>query len=120
MLHIGDHDPSGVHLFKSMSEDVSAIAADLDLPGRIRFSRLAVNPEQIAELALPTAPAKRPTGERSLGKPSNARQSPPDVLAAIVTNSIAQRTERHAYADVLIRARLMPRLTRLLDEGGAS
>jgi hypothetical protein len=31
VLHIGDHDPSGVHLFTSMGEDVTAIAQDLVL-----------------------------------------------------------------------------------------
>ena len=58
VLHIGDHDPSGVHLFMSMAEDVRAIARDLRLSGDIGFTRLAVTPDQIAEMGLPTAPAK--------------------------------------------------------------
>jgi hypothetical protein len=32
---IGDHDPSGVHMFSAVAEDVQAIARDLGLPGRI-------------------------------------------------------------------------------------
>ena len=43
VLHIGDHDPSGVHLFSSMQEDVQQIASGLGLETEIRFSRLAVN-----------------------------------------------------------------------------
>jgi hypothetical protein len=44
LLHIGDHDPSGVHLFRNLEEDVSALAEDMgaaepdDLD--ISFSRL--------------------------------------------------------------------------------
>jgi hypothetical protein len=65
LLHIGDHDPSGVHLFANLRDDVSALAEDLapDHPGDldIRFCRLAVTPEQITEL-----PADRTTeGDRS-------------------------------------------------------
>ena len=29
VLHIGDHDPSGVHVFSSMAEDVQAFAVGL-------------------------------------------------------------------------------------------
>jgi hypothetical protein len=126
VLHIGDHDPSGVHLFTSMAEDVRAIAGDLDLNANIAFSRLAVTPAQIAELQLPTAPAK-PTDRRSFdGETVQCEAIPPDVLAAIVRSAVEQRLDQRAYARVLdaereIQARLSQRLAKLLDNmGGAS
>ena len=41
VLHIGDHDPSGVHLFLSLAEDVQAFADELG--GNVKFIRLCRN-----------------------------------------------------------------------------
>src|SRR6516165_1821432 len=46
VLHIGDHDPSGVSMFLAFLEDVEAFTRDL--AGNANFTRLAVTPEQIA------------------------------------------------------------------------
>jgi hypothetical protein len=62
VLHIGDHDPSGVHVFGSLAEDVRAICDDSGHAVDVTFTRLAVTPEQIAALSLPTA-------LRSIGRP---------------------------------------------------
>ena len=45
VLHIGDHDPSGVSMFLAFLEDVEAFARDLG--GDVTFTRLAVTPSQI-------------------------------------------------------------------------
>jgi hypothetical protein len=58
---IGDLDPSGVHMPLALSEDVAAFARDYG--GEVSFHRLAVTPEQVAALNLPSAPPK-PTGTR--------------------------------------------------------
>ena len=101
VLHIGDHDPSGVHLFSSMQEDVRALAGDLGLGADIRFSRLAVVPAQIASLGLPTAPAK-PTDKRSFtGETVQCEAIPPDLLAGIIRDAIESRIDKAAYAAVL-------------------
>jgi hypothetical protein len=119
VLHLGDLDPSGKHLFSSLAEDVRALAQDLDLPGVIRFTRLAVTPEQVTALALPTALAKE-TDRRSFeGETVQCEAIPPDVLARIVASAIEQRIDRAAYAAVLrqerdIRRALLPRLQTLL------
>ena len=58
VLRIGDHDPSGAHLFIALAEDVSAFAETLmSIP--VEFTRLAVVPSQIEEMGLSasTAPA---------------------------------------------------------------
>jgi len=38
VLHIGDHDPSGVHMYLAFAKDVAAFAGDLG--GDVRFTRL--------------------------------------------------------------------------------
>jgi hypothetical protein len=54
VLHIGDHDPSGVHVFSSLAEDIEGFAADYGAD--VEFIRLAVTPEQAARYDLPSAP----------------------------------------------------------------
>jgi len=101
VLHIGDHDPSGIHLFTSMAEDVQAIARDLDLNRDIKFSRLVVTPEQITLYSLPTAPPK-PTDQRSFdGDTTQAEALPPDILAKIVQAAITDRVDMNVYHGVL-------------------
>jgi hypothetical protein len=56
VLHIGDHDPSGVSMFLAFLEDVEAFTRELG--GQATFTRLAVTPQQIGEHRLPTAPPK--------------------------------------------------------------
>ena len=124
MLHIGDHDPSGVHLFSSMAEDVDALIRDLGLPGEALFTRLAVTPEQVAELGPPTAPPKANDHRSFEGETTQAESIPPDVLAQIVTDAITDRLDPAAYAAVLaresaIREGLVVTLDRLLGDDDA-
>ena len=105
VLHIGDHDPSGVHIFSSLAEDVQEFAAGEAMrQGKpeplVEFERLAVTPEQISEYGLPTVPAKR-TDRRSFeGETCQCEALPPDVLAAIVEHAITTRLDEDALADV--------------------
>jgi hypothetical protein len=124
VLHIGDHDPSGVHLYLSMADDVGTIAEDLGLDTDIQFSRLAVTPAQVRQLGLPTAPAKA-TDRRSFdGETVQVEAIPPDTLADIIRTAINDRLDRDAYAAVLareerIREKLTERLASLAaDLGG--
>ena len=107
IFHIGDHDPSGVHLFQNLSEDVSKIVSDLDGIDSPKFTRLAVTPEQIQEFSLPTAPAKK-TDRRSFAGVGDdasatvqAEAIPPDALAQIVRQAINNRMDLKLYEDVL-------------------
>jgi hypothetical protein len=123
VLHIGDHDPSGVHLFSSMQQDVQTIARDLGLDADIRFSRLAVVPAQIVSLGLETAPAK-PTDRRSFtGETVQCEAIPPDVLAGLIQEAIETRLDRGAFEAVLAREMttregLAKRLRPLLNDAG--
>jgi hypothetical protein len=56
VLHLGDHDPSGVHCFFALDEDVVAFAEHYG--GDIEFIRLAVTEAQAQQYELPSAPAK--------------------------------------------------------------
>jgi hypothetical protein len=101
VIHVGDHDPSGVHLFSSMAEDVRAISRDLGLPGEINFTRLAVTPAQIEALVLPTAPAKVTDRRSFAGETVQCEAIPPDVLADIIHGAIVNRLDADRYAAVL-------------------
>ncbi len=116
VLHIGDHDPSGEHLFLSLAEDVAALIRDLGLSGSVQFTRLAVTPKQISDLDLPTSPPK-PTDRRSFdGETVQAEAIPPDVLVQIVTDAIADRFDNAAYQRVLGREdRIRTRLIKSIE-----
>ena len=80
VLHIGDHDPSGAHLFLALAEDVEAFGLRYGL--EVTFTRLAVIPAQIEALALPTAPAKATDNRAFEGETCQAEAIAPDDLAA--------------------------------------
>jgi hypothetical protein len=100
VLHIGDHDPSGVHVFSSLAEDIEAFAADYG--AIVEFVRLAVTPEQAALYALPSAPPK-PTDRRRFdgAETWQAEALDPRTLAEIVTAAIEERIDRELYEAVL-------------------
>ena len=54
VLHLGDHDPSGVHVFSSLAEDIEEFAADYG--GDVEFVRVAVTPGPARQYNLPSAP----------------------------------------------------------------
>jgi hypothetical protein len=102
VLHIGDHDPSGVHVFSSLAEDVRAICDDSEHEVDVTFTRLAVTPEQIASLGLPTAPPKATDRRRFDGAATvQAEAIPPDVLAEIIQQAIDDRLDEAAWHHVL-------------------
>jgi hypothetical protein len=103
VLHIGDHDPSGVHVFGSLGEDVCAFAEK----GRenVEFIRLAVTPEHIEAYGLPTAPPK-PSDRRAFeGETVQAEALPPDVLSSILQQAITDNLDQATYQDALEQER---------------
>ncbi len=123
VLHVGDHDPSGEHLFLSLADDVAALIRDRELPGMVLFTRLAVTREQIVDLNLPTAPPKATDRRSFAGDTVQAEAIQPDVLAQIISDAIADRFDEAAYQAVLereqcIRAHLAEKLAPLRGEGG--
>jgi len=102
VLHIGDHDPSGVHVFSSLAEDVGAMCIGLG-GGNPGFSRLAVTMDQADEMGLPTAPAKETDNRAFEGVTVQAEAIPPDVLARIVREAIEMRQDSDALSLALWR-----------------
>jgi len=118
VLHIGDHDPSGVSIFLAFLEDVEAFAHELG--GSATFIRLAVTPQQIGEHRLPTAPPKATDRRAFAGETCQAEALPPDVLANILRTAIERRIDRRVLNHVLQQERRIRReLTKGSKEMGA-
>jgi len=103
VLHVGDHDPSGLAVFQSAQEDVSAFVAGM---GGVspEFIRAAVTPAQIASYRLPGSPAKR-TDKRGVWQDGDetvqAEALPPDVLANEIRQAVNARLDLAQLARVL-------------------
>lgn len=96
VLHIGDHDPSGVHLYGSLDEDVSAFVKHYR--GEVHF---AVTPEQIELYSLSTAPAKK-TDRRSFdGLTTQVEALDPGILSDIVRQAIEARIDKDIFSATL-------------------
>lgn len=100
VLHLGDFDPSGVHMFTSLAEDIQAFTDDLG--GDVRFTRLAVTPQQIKEMRLPTAPVKK-TDRRSFDGSATVQCEAiePDTLSDILRSAIVERMDADILNEIL-------------------
>jgi hypothetical protein len=105
VLHVGDHDPSGLSVFDSAAEDVVAMVCDL-LACRdtdaVEFRRVAVTPEQIATYDLSTAPPKA-TDRRGdwTGDTVQAEALDPATLADIVRQAVESALDSDVLAGTL-------------------
>lgn len=99
ILHVGDHDPSGVHICSSLDEDLQAFLRYYG--GNLTVTRLAVTPEQVATMNLPTAPPKR-TDQRSFEghETTQAEAIPPRELRRIVRDAVLERIDIDILNDV--------------------
>lgn len=102
VLHIGDHDPSGCSIIDSAAADVSKFCDDYHEPNSVTFRRIAVTPDQVETLRLPTAPPKATDrrGER-MAYTVQAEALAPPILAEIVRLAI----ETELDLDILDRSR---------------
>lgn len=101
VLHIGDHDPSGIALFNAAAEDVVAFVAGLG-GGHVEFVRVAVNPDQAEVHDLPGS-APKATDQRGgfAGLTYQAEALDPADLARYLRQAIEQHTDLTLHADVL-------------------
>lgn len=114
VLHLGDLDPSGEHLFTSLAEDVAAMCRTL-CGAEPAFTRLAVTREQADRLGLATAPPKPTDRRRFAGDTVQCEALDPVTLAGILRDAITARRDCDAAAVVLaleadMRAALVARL----------
>lgn len=116
VLHVGDLDPSGVHMFGSLDEDVRAFLAGMDADCRVEFVRLAVTREQVDRLDLETSPPKKSDKRSFDGDTVQCEAIPPDELARILRRAILERIDTATLDSVLAdehdqRERLRERAT---------
>lgn len=114
ILHLGDLDPSGEHLFTSLAEDVAAMCKSLCGAEPV-FTRLAVTREQADRLGLPTAPPKPTDKRRFSGETVQCEAIDPATLSGILRDAIEARRCSAMAADVLaleadMRAALVAKL----------
>jgi hypothetical protein len=93
VLHIGDYDESGETMFDVLNEDIGAFAANYR--GDVEFVRVAVTPDQMRQLALPSAPPN-PNDKRGRGitETWQAEALDPNDLARILEDAILASTSR--------------------------
>ena len=64
LMHVGDYDPSGVHVFSALDEDVRAFLTKLNPDTQVVSERVAILPVHVGRFRLQTAPAKRTDNRR--------------------------------------------------------
>jgi len=103
IFHFGDYDPSGQDAIATVQRDLRALAPRTAAHG-LEFEIVAVIPEQIAELGLPTRPTKRSdTRAASFGdesveldaiEPNVLRQMDTDALQSQFTDGAREENSR--------------------------
>jgi hypothetical protein len=110
LLHVGDYDPSGEDIFKSMTEDAAAfVRADRTVHTiYLEAERVALTAEQVKDYGLPTAPPKATDGRSrnwTGGGTCQLESLPPDDLATIVRTAIEEHFELDIYREVIAMER---------------
>ncbi len=115
VFHIGDLDAHGDRDFVALAEDVSAFAAEFG--NHVSFTRLAVTPELITQLGLPTSPYVPTRNKKGvITSPAyphdytcQAEAIRPDELARLVREAITDpaRFNEKAYNKVLRREKAL-------------
>jgi hypothetical protein len=115
VYHLGDFDPSGMQAAETLNETLNRHAPE----GSFEFEQLAVFPDQIEQLGLPTRPTKKTdTRYRWFSERWPACKDtsceldavPPDLLRAIVQDTI----EQHLPFGWMENIRLAERQERLI------
>ena len=97
ILHFGDYDPSGQDAILTIQRDLRLLAPRTNELG-LEFEIVAVTPEQMQELALPTRPTKRSdTRSGAFGEESVELDAiEPDVLRQMVNDNLSREFPERA------------------------
>ena len=102
VLNVGDHDPSGLSIFDSAAEDVSAFVEAGGGCNGVTFQRVAVTEAQIAAHNLPTAPPKKADRRGNwTGGTVQCEALDPATLAGAVKGGIEDALDLDIYRDLL-------------------
>lgn len=101
LYYFGDHDPSGLDIprnVQSRLEELTNREAD------IHFERVAVTPEQIATLDLPTRPTKQSDSRSKsfVGGSVEVDAIPPRALRELARDCITKHIDQHAHRTLLL------------------
>lgn len=99
LYYFGDYDPSGLDITRAVEDGIREFAPDAD----ITFSRVAVNPEQIASMGLETRPTKK-SDSRSKnfeGESVEVDAIPPSTLRRMAEYEITQHIDSAAHDRLL-------------------
>ncbi len=118
IYYLGDHDPSGVDIPRVVEENLREMAPEAD----IRFERLAVLPDQIINMELPTRPTKK-TDTRSKGFRGESVEVDaiaPDELRGLVGDAITSHIDQDALDRQLHQEELERETLALMPERWAA
>jgi hypothetical protein len=100
LLHVGDHDPSGYWMHRSMAEDFDAFCCDREVEGIMELRRTLLTPSQIQDWGIapdtkqPSADAKhshsKQFAELGLLPAAQVEAVPPDVLTQKVRQGVKE------------------------------
>jgi hypothetical protein len=95
LYYFGDHDPSGLDITRVVEKGVREFAPEAD----INFTRVAVTPQQIVDLALPTRPTKTADSRSKsfAGGSVEVDAIDPATLRGMVEPCIKQHIDDQAY-----------------------
>ena len=98
ILHIGDHDPSGVTLAKALEKDVLEFARGMARSSfSYKFRRLAITAQQIDEYDIITAPAKKSSHSKTFrGETAQLEALKPAQLRSIIETAIEDELDQSA------------------------
>lgn len=97
ILYIGDYDPAGVLIDKKVEAELRRHAPDVDL----NFRRIAITPEQIDLMGLPTKPAKDSRGGFT-GGTVEAEAMPARILRELLEYEIDLLVDPDVFATVQV------------------
>jgi hypothetical protein len=111
LLHVGDYDPSGVHLFSALDEDVRGFLTRLNPDARVVSERVAILPEHVERFQLQPGPAKATDNRSFVGigdDPTATVQAEalaPDDLADLVEAALRRGWDEDAADRLAARGR---------------
>ncbi len=103
LIHLGDHDPSGVDMTRDNRERLDLFTR---LPGGVEVIRLALNMDQIEEHSPPPNPAKITDSRakeyiKKYGKTSWELDAlEPQFIANLITHTIRQHIDRDLWEEI--------------------
>lgn len=100
IYYFGDHDPSGLMIDRQIQKRLQQFAPDAE----IHFERVAVTPEQIVTMNLPTRPTKtKGTHAKGfVGDSTEVDAIPPATLREIARACILRHVDQRAYGVLLL------------------